>query len=243
MSTEELTARPRVLGRNGLATQAYEALREQILDQTILPGARINIDQVVAELGVSSSPIREALARLLSERLVTFEPFIGYSAAPIPTDAWFHDMIEFRATIEGRAAVIGAPRRDSRTIAALEDAFAEMNNSGLGQHYRKYRRFNAADAEFHRAIVTSAGNEVFGQVYADVQPHVHYARLYLSRGVEEEADVAAQHLAILDGFRAGDGERARSAILAHLESVRTHLLKNVAHVRARISDKGRPKKR
>src|SRR5260221_14698946 len=98
--------RPQI-GRSGLTGQAYEALREQILDQTILPGARINIDQVVAELGVSSSPIREALARLLSERLVTFEPFIGYSAAPIPTDAWFHDMIEFRAMIEGRAAVIG----------------------------------------------------------------------------------------------------------------------------------------
>lgn len=243
MSDEEVAARPRTIGRSGLATRAYEALREQILDQTIAPGARINIDQLAAELGVSSSPIREALARLLSERLVTFEPYIGYSAAPIPEDGWFHDMIEFRATVEGRAATIGAPRRNPRTIADLEQAFAEMGNSGLGQHYRKYRRFNAADAQFHRTIVASAENQVFAQVYADVQPHVHYARLYLSRGVEEEADVAAQHLAILDAFREGDGDAARQAIAAHLESVRTHLLKNVAHVRARIGDAGRPKKR
>ena len=96
---------------------------------------------------------------------------------------------------------------------------------------------------FPGTIVASAENQVFVQVYADVQPHVHYARLYLSRGVEEEADVAAQHLAILDAFREGDGDAARQAIAAHLESVRTHLLKNVAHVRARIGDAGRPKKR
>jgi DNA-binding GntR family transcriptional regulator len=243
MNDDVLTEPVRPLGRSGLATQAYEALRELILDQTIKPGSRINIDQLVTELGASSSPIREALARLRSERLVSFEPYIGYSAAPIPDDAWFHDMIEFRATLEGRAAAIGAPRRDQQTLDTLEQAYAEMGDAGLGQHYRKYRRFNAADARFHRAVVASAGNEVFAQVYADVQPHVHYARLYLRRGVEEEADVDAQHFAILDAFRQGDGEVARAAIITHLESVRTHLLRTVAHARAKIGAAGRPKKR
>jgi DNA-binding FadR family transcriptional regulator len=118
-----------------------------------------------------------------------------------------------------------------------------MSSSGLGQHYRKYRRFNAADADFHRAIVASAENTVFTQVYADLQPHVHYARLYLSRGVEEEAAVAAQHGAILDAFRNGDGVAARQAVIAHLESVRAHLLTKIADVRAKVADAGRPKKR
>lgn len=243
MSDEEPGVRSWTIGRNGLAGQAYEALREQILDQTIAPGARINIDQLVVGLGVSSSPIREALARLLSERLVTFAPFIGYSAAAIPEDAWFHDMVDFRKMIEGNAALAGAPRRDPEIISRLEQAFAEMGNSGLGQHYRKYRRFNAADALFHRAIVESAGNQVFRQVYADVQPHVHYARLYLSRAVEEEAEVAEQHLRILEGFQKGNGDGAREAVLVHLESVRSHLLKKVADVRAKTVDAGRPKKR
>jgi len=243
MSDEDVVVRPRAIGRSGLATQAYEALREQILDQTIAPGARINIDQIVAALGVSSSPIREALARLLSERLVSFEPYIGYSAAPIPDNVWFHDMVDFRIMLEGDAAAIGAPRRDPPTLARLERAFAEMSNSGLGQHYRKYRRFNAADAEFHRAVVASAGNAVFIQVYADLQPHVHYARLYLSRGVEEEAAVAIQHGAILDAFRNGDGPGARRAVVTHLESVRTHLLSKIADVRPKAADAGRPKKR
>ena len=182
------TGRP-AIERSGITTQVYEALKEQILDQTIVPGGRINIDQLTGQLGVSSSPIREALARLHSERLVTFEPYIGYSASPIHDDAWFHDMIDFRAMLEGSAAAIGARRREPKIIAELEDAFAEMAASGLGQHYQKYGRFNAADGRFHRAIVASAGNQVFSDVYSDLQPHVHYARLYLSRGNEEEADV------------------------------------------------------
>jgi DNA-binding GntR family transcriptional regulator len=239
---ENVVARPQI-GRNGLTNQAYEALKEQILDQTIAPGARINIDQLVAELGVSSSPIREALARLLSERLVSFAPYIGYSAAPIHDDAWFYDMVDFRVMLEGSAALKGAARRDAQTIAALEATFAEMGNSGLGHHYRKYARFNNADAKFHQTIVASAGNQAFVQVYNDIQPHVHYARLYLSRGIEEEADVTAEHATILEAFRDGDGNAAHGAVIAHLKAAGSRLLKSAAIARARVGETGRPKKR
>lgn len=236
-------AESRKIGRTGLTERAYEALKEQILDQTIAPGARINIDMLVAQLGVSSTPIREALARLHSERLVTFEPYIGYSAAPVHDDAWFHDMIDFRIMVEGSAAQTGAERMDPNVLATLERSYLDMRGSGLGQHYRKYSRFNAADAEFHRAIIDSAGNRVVVDVYRDMQPHVHYARLYLQRGFEEEARVDLEHLAILDAFRNGDGPAARTALTVHLESARTRLLKSAAIARAQSPDVGRPRKR
>ena len=66
-----------------------------------------------------------------------------------------------------------------------------------------------------------------------MQPHVHYARLYLNRGIEEEADVAVRARAILDAFRNGDGEAARDAMVAHLKSGSTHLLTRLPHARAR----------
>lgn len=240
---QSVPARRRMIGRTGLTDQAYEAVKEQILDQTILPGGRINIDMLVTQLGVSSTPIREALARLHAERLVDFEPYIGYSAAPIHHDGWFHDMIDFRVMLEGSAAAIGARRHDPAVTATLERAFADMGASGLGQHYQKYSRFNAADAEFHRAIVASANNRVFIDVYADLQPHVHSARLYLSRGNEEEADVAAEHRVILKGFREGDGDAAREAIVSHLEAARSRLLRSAARARALVSEPARPRKR
>lgn len=231
------------IGRSGLTNKVYEALKEQILDQTIVPGGRINIDLLASELGVSSTPIREALARLNTERLVDFAPYVGYSAAPIHSDSWFHDMIDFRAMLEGSAAAIGAPRRDPAVIAELEQAFAAMEASGLGHHYQKYSRFNAADGRFHRAIVASADNQVFIEVYTDLQPHVHYARLYLSRGTEEEEDVAAEHLAIVRAFRGGDGETARDLVVAHLEAARSRLLRDAAKARALVPESVRQRKR
>lgn len=240
MSRRLSTIRNRPPGRTG---QVYEALKEQVLDQTIKPGGRINIDQLVIELGVSSTPIREALAKLASERLVAFEPYIGYSAAPIHDDAWFHDMIDLRKLLEGESARLGAPRRDASILAELEQAFADMSASGLGQHYRKYARHNAADARFHEAIVASSQNRVFAEIYVTTQPHVHYARLYLSRGAEEDALVSAEHHAILQAFREGDGESAAAALVRHLEAARARLLKSAAIARARVGEAGPPKKR
>lgn len=244
MSQTDVNTRPRTIGRTGLTDRVHEALKEQILDQTIVPGARINIDQLVTSLGVSSTPIREALARLHSERLVTFTPYIGYSAAPIHDDQWFHDMIDFRAMMEGQAAWIGAPRRDELVLAKLEAAFDKLDAAGLGQHYRKYARFNAADADFHQAIIASAGNQVFIQVNNDLQPHVHYARLYLHRSEQEEVGfVMSEHLAILEAFRSGDGEAARSAVVAHLEAARSRLLQTAAIARSQAGEARPPKKR
>ena len=79
------------------------------------------------------------------------------------------------------------------------------------------------------------GNQVSSDVYSYLQPHVHYARLYLSRGNEEEADVSAEHGIILQAFRDGDGEGARNAIVSHLEAARWRLLKNAARARALAS--------
>ncbi len=243
MSEVDQVPRPRSIGRSGLTEKVYEALKEQILDQTIAPGGRVNIDQLVVELGVSSTPIREALTRLHSERLVSFAPYIGYSAAPIHDDPWFHDLIDFRAMLEGSAAREGAPRRDQTIVATLKQACADMEAAGLGQHYRKYARFNVADAVFHQTVVASAGNRIFSQVYNDLQPHVHYARLYLNRGPQEEDRVDAEHRAILDAFIDGDGEAAHAAVIAHLEAARSRLLKNAAFARSQAGEVGRPKKR
>jgi DNA-binding GntR family transcriptional regulator len=63
----------RMLVKRPLSDQTYEALRELILDQGLRPGSRLNVDRLARELGVSSSPVREALARLEAERLVVSE--------------------------------------------------------------------------------------------------------------------------------------------------------------------------
>ena len=68
-----------------LASTVYDALKERIMDQVYLPGERLNIDGLAADLNLSPTPVREALVRLAAERLVTFESFKGYRVSPLLT--------------------------------------------------------------------------------------------------------------------------------------------------------------
>jgi DNA-binding GntR family transcriptional regulator len=72
------------IGRVVLGDQVYEAIKERILDQAYAPGEKLNIDRLVREFEVSSTPIREALTRLVAEGLVSAAPFVGFATAALP---------------------------------------------------------------------------------------------------------------------------------------------------------------
>jgi DNA-binding GntR family transcriptional regulator len=214
-----------------LSELAYEALRERILDQTLPPGARLNIDALTRELSVSSSPIREALVRLEAERLVISELYSGYSVAPHPTPDYLHNLLDFRILIEGHCARIGAPMKKRATIAALRQYAEKMASTPrLGTKYREYHRFVQADGRFHQVLVDSAENEVMSNAYASLHALILQSRLYLNRsgGSERAEEVVAEHQRILRAFEAGNGDEAEAAVRAHLEGGRRRLLNSMA---------------
>jgi DNA-binding GntR family transcriptional regulator len=217
----------RVLIKRPLSDQTYEALRERILDQGLKPGSRLNVDRLARELGVSSSPVREALARLEAERLVVSEMYSGYCVAPEPTLTYLRDLLGFRIVLEGHCARIGAPRRDPQVIATLRGAVERMSKTRrLGRKYREYRRFVAADALFHQTIVDSAGNEAISGVYASMHAILLQSRLYLNRqsGSARADEVGEEHAAILKAFEAGDADAAETALRHHLDGGKRRLL-------------------
>ncbi|MEI7446250.1 MAG: GntR family transcriptional regulator [Burkholderiales bacterium] len=218
--------------RTTIAEKVYEDIKERILDQTLKPGERLTIESLSRLLATSSSPIREALARLESEKLVVSRFYAGYSVAPSPDPAFLDGLLDFRALVEGHCARIGAPRRDPAVLEAMESAFAQMSKTKrIGNRYREYRRFVQEDARFHGAIVASAGNPATLQVYGNLHAVLLQSRLYVSRKTadgERAGQVMAEHSAILEAFRRGDGEAAERAIRDHLEGGRRRLLKPAA---------------
>jgi DNA-binding GntR family transcriptional regulator len=229
-SNDWRAARPEgsAVERTTIAEKVYEDIKERILDQTLKPGERLTIESLSRLLATSSSPIREALARLESEKLVVSRVYAGYSVAPPPDPAFLSGLLDFRALVEGHCARIGAPRRDRAILETLESAYAQMSKTKrLGTRYREYRRFVQEDARFHRAIVESSGNPATAQVYANLHAVLVQSRLYVTRKTSDGAraeQVMAEHRAILEAFRAGDGEAAERAIRGHLEGGRRRLL-------------------
>lgn len=215
-----------MIEKRGLSDQVYAALKQQILDQQLPPGARLNIDSQARALGVSSTPVREALNRLTSERLVVSEHYSGYRVAP-PISMEFHaGLLDYRMVIEGHCAEIGAAKKDKAIIAGLTAAQKKMAKfERIGTRYDEYRQFVNADAAFHDLIVASGGNPVMIEQYRSLNAIYLQSRLYLYRsgGVRSD-EVIAEHQKILDAYVAGDGYAARKAIEEHLNGGRRRLL-------------------
>jgi DNA-binding GntR family transcriptional regulator len=214
--------------RTALSEQTYEELKERILDQTLAPGSRLNIDALSRSLKVSSSPLREALARLVSDRLVVSELYSGYTVAPGPTPKYFGDMLDMRIVLEGHCALVGAPKRLPKVLRTMTQAMEKMTGvRKFGPRYRDYRKFVQADTDFHQALIDSAENEAISQTYANLHLMLLQARLYLHRkGSPGTAftEVRDEHNAVLTAFQAGDGVAARDAVRNHLEGGRRRLL-------------------
>ncbi len=217
----------RTIVRTTLAEQTYEAIKERILDQTLAPGSRLNIDSLARELAVSSSPIREALARLEAERLVISELYAGYAVAPKPSASYLAALTDYRVVVESHCALVGAPKRKKAVLSQLRQAYEKMAAVPLlGTRYREYRRFVEWDGKFHQVLVDSAENEVMSTTYSSLHALLIQSRLYRTRegGSTPSSEVMSEHTAILAAFEAGDGEAAAAAVRAHLEGGRRRLI-------------------
>lgn len=215
----------RKIERIVLGDQVYEAIKERILDQAYTPGEKLNIDGLVRELEVSSTPIREALTRLVAEGLVRAAPFLGFAIAALPDRAYYEDVYSFRGVIEPWAAAEAARRQPGPDIAkALRHEVEAMMAGAPSREYRSHRAFTEADDRFHRIIMAAAGNQVALKSYDDLHFHLHISRLYLNR--EQDLGLThAEHFRIVDAIAAGDAEAAADAMRQHLAGSYERLIK------------------
>lgn len=127
----------------------YEAIRDAILDGTLEPGSRINLSRTAHELGASETPVREALKRLESERLVRVEPHAGF----VVTDVSIADLIEnlvLRREIEPLATCLAAEAMTDDGIARLRELVDEMESQAAAEDWAAYA---ATNKQFHRELI------------------------------------------------------------------------------------------
>lgn len=215
-------AEPARITRRGLVDQVHVTLKGRILDQVHKPDEWLNISALALELGVSSTPVREALARLTAEGLVVASSHVGFTVAPMPDAQWFEDLYTYRLLVEPWAASEMARRRPAEPLADLLAAMAALSGGHYGSAFNEYRSALHADEAFHRAVVDGAGNRVVARSYRDLNPHLHFARLYIARR-QDDARVIAEHRVVADAILEGDPARAERDMRAHLDAARARL--------------------
>src|SRR5882757_5609774 len=198
--------------RQILTDSVYDAVKALIMDDVVRPGAKLNMDALARDLAVSQTPIREALARLESERLVVKEPLRGYTSSPLLSATAFADLYEFRLHLEPWAAGRAA-------LAAELATCTEEPPAGAG--YADYKAFASHDARFHDLVMRLAGNETARAALADTHCHLHIFRLFYSS--DTGATVHTEHADVVTAIGAADSASATAAMRAHLEAARDRL--------------------
>jgi DNA-binding GntR family transcriptional regulator len=202
-------------GDGPAAVKVYHSLRVPIVDGEIAPGARITIDEVARRLGVSQTPVREALQRLEADGLVVYTPSRGYRTTAVLDLPALRAVFEFRLLVEPWAARTAAGDALANPSVALEkelDAFEEA----VARHQDLRQDMLGHDTRFHDLILAAAGNEVVRQAFTQTHCHLHVFRLY---PVDTDGSFTVrEHRSIAQAIKAGDATAAEHAMAQHIRS-------------------------
>ncbi|MGH3359449.1 MAG: GntR family transcriptional regulator [Nocardioidaceae bacterium] len=215
------------VARDALTDRSYDMLRDRIIDGRLAAGERLQIARLSADLGVSQTPVREALNRLTSDRLVSLAPYRGFSVAPLLDADNLVQLFEARRVIELGAlqvSVVRATEQDSEELGLLLDKLDDL----AAASQLDISSFNELDAAFHRATVALCGNTFLLNAYDDLHIHVQIARHYRSRPVGDARRAQSEHRAILAGFTAGDRDALLEAASTHISTVCNRLVPTAA---------------
>lgn len=210
-------------GREALADSAYEAVKTMVMDHVIQPGARVGIEALARSLGVSPTPVREALARLEADGLVVKRSLSGYRTTELLTRQDMGELFEMRQLLEPRAAALAAEHIEDGGLDRLEALVEEMRGlPDKGHSYAVYGRFAALDQQFHDVLAAASGRAMLAAAVERLHTHLHLFRLGAVEGGSPAT--VAEHGRILRAVLRRSPERASEAMSEHLErSLRRHL--------------------
>lgn len=204
-----------------LVDTAYELIRRRILDNVWPPGHRALEQEVALALGMSRTPVREALVRLQAEGLVEVVPRHGMRVLPVsPTD--MREIYEILTALECMAAEILAARKPSDDeLEPLVRATQEMDRALAADDLDAWAR---ADEQFHAQLVALAGNRHLQATVMNHWDRAHRARMFTLRLRPKPVDSTREHMALLERLRAGDAAGAAQENRAHRARASRELL-------------------
>ena len=196
--------------RHLLRDTAYERVCEAIVEGTLAPGESLHDDELCGWLGLSRTPVRDALSRLRDEGLVEMAPQ-RFTRVATMTVRDVHEVVPVLAAVHGLATEVAVPRLGKAQIRELRihnDAYVAALQARDG------RAAYHADERLHEVFVDACGNPEIGRVLAGMAPRLHRVE-HLSDGVLPTRRSVAQHEALITRAQSGDAPGAASAARAN----------------------------
>jgi DNA-binding GntR family transcriptional regulator len=195
--------------------QVYGALRDAIVCGELHPGRQLSENELAERLGVSRTPIREALVRLRDDRLVEIVPQLGTFVSRISPGA-VADAQFIREALECSAVRLAAERADRSDVAALAGLLTRQEEV---RDAHDFDRFYVLDDELHGALCELSGHGVAWALAQRANGHLNRVRRLSLAQPRYLAEMVAEHTLVVDAVRRGDPDAAEAALRHHLRMV------------------------
>jgi DNA-binding GntR family transcriptional regulator len=203
-----------------LERRVYERLRDDILSGALTPAEQLVEARLAADLGVSKTPVREALIRLQRDGLVQIEPYRG-ARVLTPSEHDVREILELRTLLECHIARDLARRRPADVLDALAATIAEGKEALAAADAARARR---TLTQFSDVMADACGNSRLAKALGDLRSVLLLIGSTSLRAPGREARSVEEHERILGAIRAGDPEAAAQATADHIGSIESDSL-------------------
>lgn len=203
----------------------FNTLKDGILTGRLKPGERLLENQLAEELGVSRTPIREALRMLEIENLVDLIPRRGAQVKDM-SERDIKNVLEIRKVLEELAAKLAAENITSKQIEELKEAhrdFVEAFERGDSTEVLE------ADTKFHEIIFNATCNEKLVQIISNISIQIYRYRIAYLKLLKSIAVPNEQHIALISAFEKRDSEKAQEIIKEHIAEQAMEILRSIGY--------------
>jgi DNA-binding GntR family transcriptional regulator len=199
---------PRIENRI-LTEHVYDVIKQMIEEGALAPGAKVSKKELEDTLGVSQTPINEALSRLAGEQYLYQESRRGYFVK-LYTDRELIDLYAVRAAIEGMAARLCAEEATDEELSNIGGFFQEVT---FPMSSRAHARYQEEDSAFHAAVVRYSHNDAIQELS---RKHGYIIKSYQRGLLRPPEETYPEHQEMLAAITSRDGAGAQSLMADHL---------------------------
>jgi DNA-binding GntR family transcriptional regulator len=200
-----------------LNSKVYDRVRAAVLSGELRAGQRLNLTTLSDQLGVSRSPVHQALTRLAAEGLIDVRSRRGYLVTPITTKAVVEEY-DVRLGLELMAAERAVGRLTDEQLGRLRAALDATLQTMVEDRPWDLRSYIQANQRFHRLHLDFAGNGALSSIYANLHVSLVMERVMADLSFDDlSAQIGEQHTAIYEAYETGDLAAARDALREHVE--------------------------
>ncbi|MDQ7092782.1 GntR family transcriptional regulator [Desulfosporosinus sp. PR] len=198
-------------GYKPLREIVFESMREAILSGVLEPGERLMEIQLAEEMGVSRTPVREAIRKLELENFVVMIPRKGAYVAGVSLKD-VADVFEIRSALEGLAAGLAAERVTDEELEQMEQALFYRANEGE----MDLEQIVKSDTDFHALVYKASRNDRLIQILANLREQIQRFRSTSLAVPGRNKDAIEEHRMIVEALRNHNSEEAQSLAMAHI---------------------------